>query len=115
MPVVDRISDLATSMDKLVQQIDTLLVSEATAQMIQNLSDISASIATTLEPGGSLNQSLSNLESFTTLLKNQEENVASLTGNLNSITQSLDSAGLDKLSGELISVTEQLNQLLHLF
>ncbi len=112
VPVMDRISDLAVSMDRLVQQIDTLLISEATVEMVQNLSDISKSIASTLEPGGSLNQSLSNLESFTSLLKDQEENVASLTGNLNSLSESLDSAGLDKLSMELLSVTEQLNQLL---
>lgn len=113
MPVVDRINDLALSMDRLVGQIDTLLVSEATVEMVQNLSDISGSIANTLEPGGSLNQSLSNLESFTTLLKSQEENVASLTQNLNSLSQSLDSAGLENLSTELLSVAEQLNQLLH--
>lgn len=112
MPVVDRISELAVSVDRLVQQIDTLLISEATVEMVQNLSDISKSIASTLEPGGSLNQSLSNIESFTTLLKAQEENVASLTGNLNSLSESLDGAGLDKLSKELLSVTEQLNQLL---
>ena len=109
---MERISDLAVSMDRLVQQIDTLLISEATVEMVQNLSDISKSIASTLEPGGSLNQSLSNLESFTSLLKDQEENVASLTGNLNSLSESLDSAGLDKLSMELLSVAEQLNQLL---
>lgn len=112
MPVVDRISELAVSVDRLVHQIDTLLISEATVEMVQNLSDISKSIASTLEPGGSLNQSLSNIESFTTLLKAQEENVASLTGNLNSLSESLDGAGLDKLSKELLSVTEQLNQLL---
>ena len=112
MPVMDRISDLAVSMDRLVQQIDTLLISEATVEMVQNLSKISKSIANTLEPGGSLNQSLSNLESFTLLLKAQEENVASLASNLNSLSESLDNAGLDKLSNQLLSVTEQLNQLL---
>ena len=112
MPVVNRIGDLAVSMDHLVQQIDTLLVSDATADMLQHLSEVSESIASTLEPGGSLNQSMSNLESFSSMLKAQENNVASLTGHLNSISQSLDSAGLDKLSLELISVTEQLNQLL---
>lgn len=112
VPVVARISDLAVSMDRLVQQIDTLLISEATVEMVQNLSDISKSIASTLEPGGSLYQSLDNLESFTSLLKDQEENVASLTSNLNSLSESLDSAGLDKLSVELLSVTEQLNQIL---
>jgi len=112
LPVMERIGDLAVSLDHLAKKLDTILISQSTVDMLQDISEVARALASTLEPGGSLNQSLSNLESFSSMLKAQEDNFASLTGHLNSISIAVDSAGLDRLSAEIMSVSEQFNQLL---
>jgi len=112
MPVMQRISDLALSLDQVVQKLDTLLISQTTLDVLQHIADVSKALAETLEPGGSLNQSFANLESFSSMLKEQEDDLASLSGHLNSISEAVDSAGLDKLAFELTSVSTQFNLLL---
>ncbi|MEN8227197.1 MAG: MlaD family protein [Bacteroidota bacterium] len=112
MPVMQQISNLAVSLDSLTLGVDQLIDSEATRETMVHLSAISESLKTSLEPGGSLNQSFGNLESFTAMLKAQEEDVASLTSHLNSISQSVDSAGINKLSHELLAMTQQFSLIL---
>jgi len=112
MPVVDRISALAGSLDTLVQRMDTELFSQATRNILEHLSSITRSLKETLDQGGSLHESLANLESFSSMLTEQEDELTSLTGHLNSISATLDSAGLDKLSLELITLTGQFNHLM---
>ncbi len=46
------------------------------------------------------------------MLTEQEGELSSMTGHLNSISATLDSAGLDKLSMELITLTGHFNQLM---
>lgn len=111
IPVANKISDLALSMDHLVQQMDTLLISQTTVDILKNLSEVSKSLSLTMKPGGTLNQSLGHLESFSSMLEGQEDNLTSLITHLNSLSMSLDSAGIDKLSFELRSVAEQFNLL----
>ena len=112
IPVMGRISDLAGSVDHMVQNLDSLLISQSTLDILKQISKISKSLSATLEPGGSLNQSFSNLESFTSMLNRQEDEISSFTRNLNSISEALDSAGLDRLSLEILSVAEQFNLML---
>ena len=112
MPVLQQISNLAVSLDSLTQGLDQLIDSEATRETMVHLSTISESLKTSLEPGGSLNQSFGNLESFTAMLKAQEEDVASITSHLNSISQSVDSAAINKLSHELLAMTHQFSLIL---
>jgi len=112
MPVLERIGDLAVSLDQVVQKLDTFLVSETTNEILEYISDVSKELAAILKPGGSLNESFAHLESFTSMLEEQEDEMASLTGHLNSISAAVDSAGLDRLSKELLSVGEQFNKLL---
>ena len=112
MPVMQQVSNLAVSLDSLVQGLDQLIDSETTRETMEHLSSISESLKTSLNPGGSLHQSFRNLESFTSMLKAQEDEFASLSGHLNSISQSLDSAGLDKLSLELLAMTHQFSLIL---
>lgn len=112
LPVMQRIGDLAVSLDEVVQKLDTLLISETTTDILQHISEVSGALAKTLEPEGSLNQSFANLESFSSMLKEQEDELVSLTGHLNSISEAVDSAGLDRLALDLLSVSEQFNQLL---
>jgi len=112
MPVMQQICSLAVSLDSLVQGLDQLIDSETTRETMEHLSTISESLKTSLKPGGSLHQSFRNLESFTSMLKAQEDEFASLTGHLNSISQSVDSAGINKLSHELLAMTQQFSLIL---
>ncbi len=94
MPTIKQISDLAVSLDTLAHGLDHLVDSEATRETLVHLSEISRSLKTSLSSGGSLDQSFRNLESFTSMLNDQEEEVASMTRHLNSISQSVDSIGI---------------------
>lgn len=112
MPAVEKISDLAVTLDKLAKGLDTLMVSESTREIVNHLSEISYSLNNSLKQGGSLDKSFRNLESFTAMLEAQEDEVASFTRHLNSISQSVDSSGITRLSEELLAVTHQFNLLL---
>jgi len=112
MPVMEKIGDLAVSLDQVVRKLDTMLVSSSIQDILENVSEASGQLAASLEPGGSLNESFANLESFSYMLKEQEDELASLARHLNSISEAVDSAGLDRLSAELMSVSEQFNRLL---
>lgn len=112
MPAIKQISDLAVSLDTLAHGLDELVDSETTRQTMDHLSGISKSLNTSLSDGGSLNQSFRNLESFSAMLSGQEEDVASITRHLNSISQSIDSVGFSRLTDELRAVTHQFNLLL---
>jgi len=111
-PAMKQISDLAVSMDTLVQGLEELVDSETTRQTMDHLSGIAKSLNNSLSEGGPLNQSFRNLESFSAMLNGQEEDIASITRHLNSISQSIDSVGFSKLTGELWAVSHQFNLLL---
>jgi len=113
MPVMEQIGGLAVSLDSVVGRLDALLESEAPAETMHHLSEISASLSLTLKPGGSLYKSFQNLESFSSMLESQEGEIVSMTGHLNSISESIDSAGIDRIAEELLSASEALASLLN--
>lgn len=112
MPVMEQIGSLAESLDSVVMELDQLLDSEAPAATLQQLSDISASLSSSLRPGGSLYRSFQNLESFSSMLDSEKEEFASITGHLNSFSEALDSAGIDRIAEELGSASESFAQLM---
>jgi phospholipid/cholesterol/gamma-HCH transport system substrate-binding protein len=112
MPVMERVGDLAESLNQVVQKLDTLLVSQHTQNILEHISRVAEQLALSLERGGSLHTSFTNLESFSSMLSDQEEEISSMVGHLNSISAAVDSAGLDHLSAELLSVSEQFKLLL---
>ena len=112
LPAVQRISDLAVTLDHLALQMDTLAGADATREAIQHLSEVSGALSRSLATGGSMDAAFRNVESFTAMLKEQEDELASLAGHLRSIGASLDSAGVGKLAGELRTTSSQLNQVL---
>lgn len=111
-PLMQQIGQLATSLDTLATKMNELLSSEATQNTLEHVSDITDLLKTSLKPGGSLYESFSNLESFSTVLVEQEEDIASITSHLNSVSEALDSAEIDKLSQELMATTGQFKLLL---
>ncbi len=112
VPVTTKISEMAVSLDTLVAGLNKMVNSESTIEIFEHFSAISNSLENALKQGGSLDQSFMNLESFTTMLKSQEEELASLTRHLNSIGESVDSAGINELTQELKAVTHQFSLLL---
>ena len=112
MPVMEQIGDLSESLDSVVQKLDKLLDSEAPAETLKDLSQISASLSTSLSPGGALYMSFHNLESFTSMLESQEDEIKSMTGHLNSISESIDSAGIDRIANELMAASGAFTQLM---
>jgi len=111
-PVAEQIENLSRSLEGVVNKLDTLLGSDAPAAMLEDLSDISASLSSSLKPGGALHESFRNLESFTSMMESQEEEIASLTGHLNSLSEKLDSAGIERIAEELVATSESISQLM---
>lgn len=111
-PVLEKISALALTLDSLGQTLEDVIGSETTKQTISHLSSISSSLSASLEAGGALEITFSNLEDFSSMLRSREEEVGSLIGHLNSISESADSAGIRELTGNLTSTALQLERLL---
>ena len=112
MPVMEHIGTLSQSLDSVVHKIDDLLASEATAGTLQNIRNLSASLASSLQTGGALNNSFKNLDSFSTMLKAQEEEFSSMGMHLNSISESVDSVGIEHIADNLAGAAGAFNQLL---
>jgi len=112
VPVMQQFGQLATSLDTLAVRLDDLLSSDAPNNTLEHISDISALLLISLKPGGSLYESFNNLESFSSMLAAQEEEIASMTSHLNSVSEALDSAGIDKVSQELVATTREFRLLL---
>lgn len=112
MPVMEQIGILSESLDSVVHKIDDLLASEATAGTLQNLQDISASLASSLRAGGALYNSFENLDSFGSMLKAHEDEISSTVMHLNSISESVDSADIERIADELANAAGAFNLLL---
>jgi len=111
-PILEKTNTLATSLDSLSRQMNKVLSQDALSQIIENLAELTYSLKKSLASGGSLNESLRNLESFTGVLEEEKDEMASLITNLNSMSESLNRAGLDSLSIEMTSVFSQLDILI---
>ena len=111
-PILEKTNTLAISLDSLSRQMNKVFSQDALSQIIENLADLTYSLKKSLASGGSLNESLRNLESFTAVLEDEKDEMASLITNLNSVSESLNRAGLDSLSAEMTSVFSQLDILI---
>lgn len=112
LPVMEQIGDLSESLDSVVHKLDKLLDSEAPADALQDLSEISASLSTSLSSDGALYESFQNLASFSAMMESQEEEIISMTGHLNSISETIDSAGIDRIAEELQAAAGAFSQLM---
>ena len=112
MPVMEKIGALSESLDSVVHKIDKLLDSETTTGTLLDLREISSSLSSSLNPGGALYRTFDNLESFTSMLESQEEEFRSMAVHLNSISEAVDSAGIDRIAEELMLASGAFNELL---
>ena len=111
-PVLQQIGALAVTLDSMGKSMDAVIGSETTRQTMNHLSSISHSLSNTMAEGGSLEMTFANLESFSSMLKAQEDEISSMVGHLQSISESADSAGIDTLTGTLASAASQMEKLL---
>jgi phospholipid/cholesterol/gamma-HCH transport system substrate-binding protein len=111
-PVMEQIGTLAGTLDSLGHSLDSVIGSESIVKTMDHLASISGSLSRSLEEGGSLEMTFSNLESFSSMLSAREDEVSTLIGHLNSVSESADSAGISQLTGTMTSAALQLEQLL---
>jgi phospholipid/cholesterol/gamma-HCH transport system substrate-binding protein len=112
VPLLDLIGHLAGSLDSLSRQLGALAGSDAIGETLDHLASVTGLLHSSLLEGGDLDRSFGNLESLTSTLAEQGGHVSSLIVHLQSISEKLDSAGLDRLAGELIHLSGQFNSLL---
>lgn len=111
LPILEKVDVLVSSLDSLSGQMNHILSEDALTQIIANLSDLTSSLKSSMSTGGSLYESFSNLENISGTLEGEKEEMASLIRNLNSVSESLKSSGLDSLTAEMTAVFAQLNTL----
>lgn len=111
-PILEKTDQLAQSLDTLSRHMERLFSQDALSQTLENIADLTSSLKTSLSRGGSLDESFRNLESFTSVLHEEKEEMASLVRNLNSISESLNRAGIDTLSAGMTSVLLQFDKLI---
>lgn len=112
MPVMHKIGELAVTLDTLAVKLDTLATSDAARSSLQNLSEISESLKASLGGGGSLYESFQSLQSVTAMLEEQEDEIAATTVHLRSITEALDSAGVERIAEELALASSSFRQIM---
>jgi phospholipid/cholesterol/gamma-HCH transport system substrate-binding protein len=111
-PILDRVGMLAESLDSLAQRLNTLIREDALGVTLEQLAAVTGSLRRSLAPGGTLDSSFRNLESFSAMLADQQDEMASVIGNLNAVIADLDSAGLGELAVELKGVALRVSTLL---
>ncbi len=111
-PILDQVGSLAVSIDSLARKLDRIAGSDELKASLDNLSAVTASVNRSLQPGGSLGRSFGNLASFTEMLAEQEEELAEITVNFRSFSESLNNAQIDRLAENLTEVTGQFEILL---
>ena len=112
LPILEKVDVLVISLDSLSGQMNHILSQEALSQIIENLSDLTYSLKSSMARGGSLHASFRNLESITGSLEKEKDEIASMIRNLNSVSENLEQAGLDSLSAEMRTVFAQINTLM---
>jgi len=111
-PILEKTEQLAQSLDTLSRQMERLFSQDALSQSLDNIAGLTSSLKASFSTGGSLDNSFRNLESFTTVLEEEKEEMASMVRNLNLISESLARAGIDTLSSGMTSVLLQFDQML---
>ncbi len=99
-PIRQKVESLVTSVDTLMLALNDLM-DENTRKNLQgtiaNLNDATASLRLSLQPSGSLNQSLSNLSVVTDNLRKSNEDISRMLQNFATISDTLKQSRLKEL------------------
>jgi phospholipid/cholesterol/gamma-HCH transport system substrate-binding protein len=112
-PTVAQVNGTLKSLDSLVEQIGSTLDPKTRANLqhvIGNLSTASASLATMLNAqNGALAESLNNMRSVTGNLKNNNDSINRIIGNVETMTRKFSELDLEKSLAKLESAVDNLN------
>jgi len=111
-PVMDQVNTLAGSLDTLAGKISELMDSENISVILKDISSVSESLKLSLAGGGSLNRSFSNLDTFSSMLSDQQDEIASMISHLNAVAESVDSAGIEQITAKFDQLASQFSILL---
>jgi phospholipid/cholesterol/gamma-HCH transport system substrate-binding protein len=99
-PIRQKIESLITTVDTLMLALDDLMNKETRKNLqgtIANLNGATASLRLSLEPSGSLNQSLGNLSMVTDNLRKSNEDITAMLHNFAAISDTLKQSRLKEL------------------
>jgi phospholipid/cholesterol/gamma-HCH transport system substrate-binding protein len=113
-PIRAKIESLITAVDTVMSALSDLMDDETRSNLqgtISNLNSATASLKMSLQPSGSLSQSLDNLGSVTDNLKKNNEDITKILQNFAAVSDTLKQANLKALithAGETFAKTSEL-------
>jgi phospholipid/cholesterol/gamma-HCH transport system substrate-binding protein len=112
-PTVDRVNGTLKSLDSLVEQVGVVLdpkTKENLQQVVANLATASGSLTTLLNTqNGALAASLNNMSSFTGNLKNNNDSINRIIGNVDVMTRKFAALDLEETLTKLQAAVDNLN------
>jgi phospholipid/cholesterol/gamma-HCH transport system substrate-binding protein len=112
-PTVDRVNGTLKSLDSLVEQVGIVLDPKTKAnlqQVVANLASASNSLTTLMNTqNGALAATLNNMSSFTGNLKNNNDSINRIIGNVDVMTQKFAALDLDETLSKLQAAVDNLN------
>jgi phospholipid/cholesterol/gamma-HCH transport system substrate-binding protein len=112
-PTVDRVNGTLKSLDSLVEQVGVVLDPKTKSnlqQVIANLATASNSLTTLMNTqNGALAATLNNLSSFTGNLKNNNDSINRIIGNVDVMTQKFAALDLEETLSKLQAAVDNLN------
>ncbi|WP_075590008.1 MlaD family protein [Labilibacter marinus] len=122
LPLKDKVEKMVVGLDSVLHNLNRLLNDDNKdglssgindfAGMMHNLNQMSASINHSLKKEGSLDNSLANMDSLTTMLKSNGTVLSSMLANLNKVSGQLAEAHIDSLTNEMNTTFTSVNSLL---
>lgn len=118
-PIRSKVESLVTSVDTLMSALSDLMDKETRENLqgtIANLNNATASLRLSLQPSGSLNQSLDNLSQITGNLKKSNEDITRMLTNFSAISDTLQQAQLKELiahAGETFAQTTAMFEMIN--
>jgi len=116
LPVMERVSSLAYTIDSLALSARLLMESGPVKESLENIAGLTASLKASLEEGGSLGEALDNVRSFTAMLEEQQEEFATVIRHLDTLGSQLADAEINRVAqsmehslDELAILLEQVN------
>jgi phospholipid/cholesterol/gamma-HCH transport system substrate-binding protein len=113
-PIRDKIESLITAVDTVMYALSDLMDNKTRNDLqgtIANLNSATSSLKMSLQPSGSLSQSLNNLSSVTDNLKKSNEDISNILKNFSAVSDTLKQADLKALitrASETFASTSEL-------
>ncbi|RPI44264.1 MAG: MCE family protein, partial [Bacteroidetes bacterium] len=112
MPVMEGVSSLALTLDSLARNTLRLVESRPVEESLESVASLAASLEESLAAGGPLEVSLENIRSFTGMLADRQDEIASVISHLDTLGSQLTDAGIHRVAHSLEQAVAELGLLL---